>query len=157
MTIMMGTMAIMGAVQKAKADKDAAEYNDEVAKTNQGIANNAARDAQAMGELEALSVHARTRASIGRQKAQMAANGGVIGVGSNATIIRDTEQAGEEDAFTARLNARNRAYGHQVNSMNIGAQNKLAQAESKSSQTQSLLSGVRQAGGVYADYKAANS
>lgn len=100
----------MGAYDKAKADRATAQYNAAVERNNGLLYEYRARDAITRGQTETASVRLRTAATIGAQRAAMAARGLSLDEGSPLNILLDSKYMGELDALTVSDNAAREAW-----------------------------------------------
>jgi len=151
-TIVMVGMAVASAAMQAKSQRESAKYNEEVAKNNAKINAIQAKEALDLGEDEAILVRQKALQAVGYQKAQMAANGGVVGVGSNQLIIDNTLSAANDDRRTIRNNARKQAFSYTVAGVNSIAQGKLDRYQGDTGAAASLMQGASSAYGAYNKY-----
>jgi hypothetical protein len=121
-------MSAMGAAQQGAAAQNAANYQAQVAKNAQQVAQWSADDALRRGQVAEDARRSQTAQQIGTQRAAMASMGGDINSGSAVDIVGDTAAAGEFDALTLRNNAQREAYGFKVKASNAGADAGLAVA-----------------------------
>lgn len=116
-----GTVAgVVGQIGQQNAQAQAASvaaaqavYQSQVARQNQALMEQRARDALQRGEVAEENSRRLTRQRIGAQTARLAAQG-VDLEGSPTEILGDTAAAGEADALTVRANAARDAYGYRV-------------------------------------------
>jgi hypothetical protein len=97
-------------------------YQARVAKRNQQMAAEGARDAIDRGRREQVIHGRRTAALRGQQTVGMAANGIDVAFGSGLTTLGDTAMIGAEDAAILRENTVREARGYQIEAANYGAQ-----------------------------------
>lgn len=102
-------VSIYGGIQEAKAQRQQAKFNQEIANRNKARALAAAQDAERRGKQEALRKERSARQLVSRQRAVLAANGMDVASGSSVDLMRDTLQIGKADAMTIRENARREA------------------------------------------------
>lgn len=112
----------MGAIKAGEAQKEAADYNANVAKTNAAIANQNAVHATQAGEEQAAMREQRTRATIGAIKANQAAGNIDVNSGSAVDVRSSAAALGELDAINIRANAARQAYGYQTQGASFTAQ-----------------------------------
>ncbi|PRZ51227.1 hypothetical protein BX589_12068 [Paraburkholderia fungorum] len=122
MTAASAAMSAEGAQQQAKATASADQYQAQVAKNNQTIANQYAAQATADGENKVAIKQQQTAQMIGGERAAMAANGVDLNSGSALRIQGDTAKLGDVDALTIRNNAARAAYGYQLQGLSYGQQ-----------------------------------
>jgi hypothetical protein len=119
---------VMGAVGQANAGAASAaqaNYQAQLARNNQQIAEWNAQRALQQGQVGEQQQRFKTAQVIGSQRAALASQGGDINSGSPLDIAGDTARAGEFDAQTIRNNAAMQAYGFRVQAANAGAQSEL--------------------------------
>lgn len=105
-----GGMAVIGAYNKSKAEKYAAEYQAQVQANNAQLAQWKAQDAITRGQTEVARQQLKTRQLKGAQRASMAARGIDLGEGSALNILTDTDLMGAVDANTLADNASKEAW-----------------------------------------------
>lgn len=116
-----GTVAgVAGQIVQQNAQAQAASvasaqaiYQSQVARQNQVLMEERARDALQRGQVAEENSRRLTRQRIGTQTARLSAQG-VDLEGSPADILGDTAAAGEADALTIRANAARDAHGYRV-------------------------------------------
>ena len=148
--------------RQAAAASQTANYNMQVAKNQQGIAEQNAAYAERQGAADASRKELQTASLIGSQRAAIAGMGGDPNSGSFLDIVGDTASAGKTDALGIRSNAALKAYGFRAQAMNAAAQAGLYgfQAENATASLpfamgSTLLSGLSSAatkGGALAKY-----
>lgn len=99
--------------QSASANAAQAIYQSQIARQNQALMEQRARDALQRGQIAEENSRRLTRQRIGAQIARLAAQG-VDLEGSPTEILGDTVAAGEVDALTSRANAARDAYGYRA-------------------------------------------
>ena len=99
--VMSGLQSVMGAM----AENDEADYKQGVAQYNAREQENEAVRVRNKGTEEENAERARTSKLIATQRAQLAANGVDVNVGSAADLQETTEALGEADALRIRGNA----------------------------------------------------
>lgn len=118
-------LSIAGQGQQAAASAAQANYQAQLARNNQMIAEWNARRALQQGRVAEQQQRFKTAQVIGAQRAALASQGGDINSGSPLDIVGDSARAGEFDARTIRNNAAMQAYGFRVQAANAGAQSEL--------------------------------
>lgn len=124
-------VAMEGQMQASAAASNAAKYNAEVAAQNQTIANTEAAQATAAGQVEAQQKANATNEMVGRQKAELAANGVDVNTGSAVDLESDTKAAGQLDQLTIQNNAARTAAGFTNQGISYADQAQLDQANSE--------------------------
>src|SRR5690348_14280250 len=76
-------VSAVGALQQGQAQAAAANYQAQVARNAQTVAQWKANDALARGDTQALERDQKTRAQVGAQRAALASSGTDLSVGSN--------------------------------------------------------------------------
>lgn len=115
-------MQAYSAMNQAKSQQQAAEYNAAVQRNNAIAAEYQAKDAYQRGE-KAVDDHLRKVAALrGTQTARMAANGVSLDEGTPLNILTDTDLFAEIDTNTIRNNAAREAWGYQNQAANSNAQ-----------------------------------
>lgn len=116
---------IMGAIgqgQKAAADAAQMNYQAQVARNNQMVAEWNAQRALQQGDVAAEQKSLQAAQLRGAQRAALAAQGGDVNSGSPLDIQGDTARAGEFDRQTIRSNAAQQAYNYRLQGAGYGAQ-----------------------------------
>ena len=114
-------LSIASQVQKANAEAGMSNYQAQVARQNQMIADGYAQRAEQQGRVDEQNQRFKTQSLIGSQRAALASQGSDIDSGSPLDIVGDTARAGEFDALTVRNNAALKAYGYRVQAFNTAA------------------------------------
>jgi hypothetical protein len=119
---------VAGSVIQAKAASEAGQaqsqaslYQAQVARNNQAIAEQYARQEEQRGAVEAQTKQMETAQRVGAIKAVAGASGLDPG-GSPLRLSADTLAMGDLDARTIRYNAEQAAYGRRVQGAGFGAQ-----------------------------------
>jgi hypothetical protein len=129
-TIVMVIGLVVGAVagvQEAKIQKQAGESNAAIAENNARLAEASAQDAAVQGARESQQAAWRTRALIGAQQTQIAANGLDAEVGSAYDLQAEAALLGGAEQSVLSMNAARQAWGfgaEALNYRNKGAQDK---------------------------------
>lgn len=149
---------VLGTVQSMSAQSQEAAFADAQARRNRQIADQAAADALARGELEAGRLRMATTQAIGTRKAEMGASGVLSSTGSSLDELATMRAVGQLDEDTLRLNAAREAWGYKTQSYEIGQQNMLDQMRASNRQWNTLLtSGASLAGQWYQNRDALGS
>lgn len=114
-------MTMIGQSNAASAQAGQAQYQSQVARNNQIIAQRNAALATQQGEVQAQQSQQKTAQIEGAQRAALASQGGDINSGSPLDIVGDTARAGYTDVATIRSNAAMQAYGYEVQAQSQGA------------------------------------
>lgn len=110
-----------GAYQQGQATKEASQYQAQVARNNQVIADQYAQMELQKGTVEEQNKRMQTAQRLGDIRAEMAGNGVDVSSGSPLRLQTSTAQLGELDAQTIRANAARAAYGYRVQGLNYSA------------------------------------
>lgn len=138
-TVASTAIGVVGQMQQGAAAKDAAKYQEQVAKNNSIMAQRAAEDAKRRGEFQASQERLRMRLLLGSQRATFASRGVDLASGTVADVAAGTAQAGELDAQTALENSRREQQGFLVEANNYTAQGQLARFEGQNAQRASTI------------------
>lgn len=122
-------MSAIGQSNAASAQAANANYQAQVARNAQTVAQMNAANALKVGQINEDQQRTKTGLLIGAQRAALASEGGDVTSGSDVDIIGDTGRAGEMDAQTIRSNAARTAWGYQVAATSAGATAGLDQAQ----------------------------
>lgn len=114
-------MSVLGSMKQSEAASASANYQAQVARNNQMVADWKAKDDLARGQVSEDQRRMKTSLQIATQRAALAGNGGDVNSGSSLDIVGDTAAAGEFDALTIRNNAQRAAFGDKVQASNFGA------------------------------------
>lgn len=129
------TVSAVGARNQGIAAQQQAAYQAAVARNNEVLAESAARDAKAKGDV----LEQQKRQQIAQQEGMVRAVAGASGFdensGSPLRIQESVAQVGEEDAQIIRNNAAREAYGYRTQGMNYAAQAGLDEAEGRNAAT----------------------
>jgi hypothetical protein len=118
-------MNMIGQANAGAASAAQANYQAQLARNNQMIAEWNAQRALEQGRVAEQQQRFKTAQVIGAQRAALASQGGDVNSGSPLDIVGDSARAGEFDAQTIRNNAAMQAYGLRVQAANAGAQSDL--------------------------------
>ncbi len=120
-TVLSTGLSIAQQSQQAAAQAGMANYQAQLARNNQMIAEGYAQRAQQQGQVDEQNQRFKTAAVLGNQRAALASQGGDVDSGSPLDIQADTARAGEYDAQTIRNSAALKAYGYRLQGYNSGA------------------------------------
>lgn len=163
-TIASTGMGVMGSIQQGKARQAQAEYQADVARQNQQLADQQASAQRKEGYDNMIAKRQETAKLIGRQRAAAGASGATVDVGSSLDLQADTAAQGEIDALNIYNQASDKAYGTQLQGWNYGQQaaGYDAQADAAGSSIWSdaagtALGGIAQIGSTWGKYQSQNS
>jgi hypothetical protein len=118
--------------KQTKAANQAAQYNAEMAKRNQEVANLQAVDAQQRGDLEEKQFRLNLSKQKGEMRAGAGASGAVVDTGSALDNLLDTVEYGELDALTIRHNTAMEVWGFKNQAANMYGQSELFRTSKQS-------------------------
>lgn len=154
-------MGVMSSIQQGKARQAQAEYQADVARQNQQLAEQQASAQRKEGYDNMVAKRQETAKLIGRQRAAAGASGATVDVGSSLDLQADTAAQGEIDALNIYNQASDKAYGTQLQGWNYGQQaaGYDAQADAAGSSIWSnaagtALGGIAQIGSTWGKYAA---
>jgi hypothetical protein len=139
--------AAVSAYSGAKANKDAAKWEAQVAGANAQTSEALAVDAVARGNVASNQVRRQGDQLMGRQRAVMASRNIDLTQGSALSILQDTDYFSRIDEATVKSNAAREAWGYRVQKTNY--QNQSAFAQSRADQINPLFQGVMGAAAAY--------
>jgi len=116
-------MSAMGSMQQSQAASSAANYQAQVARNNQTVADWKAKDALARGQVSEDQRRMKTSLQIAAQRAAMAGNGSDVNTGSAIDIVGDGRRPSQEvrpDAEQRRVVRPRRALGRELR-VGVGA------------------------------------
>jgi hypothetical protein len=121
MALMVGGAAFqaVGAMNQAEAQKNAYEYQAQIARNNATIQQQNAKLAMEQGVTEEQNQRLKVASMLGDQRASMAANGLDLGEGTATDLLATTEFMGNRDALTIRDNASRKAWAYRVQGQNF--------------------------------------
>ena len=153
-------VGVVSAVQQGQAQKDAANYQAQVAKNNAWLAEKQAQDTEDRGAEAERQHRVKVNQVLGAQRAAMAGQGADLSSGSTLDILGDTAATGTLDALTTRNNFDRDAAGLRAQGANYTAQAGLYEAQAKNAgvagwlgASSSLLGGASSLGDKWAAYK----
>jgi hypothetical protein len=135
-------MAVVGGIQQGRQQEAAAGQAAQAGRTNAMLANQAADRALEQGRIDAGLQRLRTAQAVGAVRTAAAANGGVVGEGSNQLLAEDTAAAGELDALTIMNNAAREAYGYKVQAFQDNRNATNAVLSGQQAKQSSIMGGV---------------
>ena len=157
-------MGVMSSIQQGKARQAQAEYQADVARQNQQLAEQQASAQRKEGSDNMIAKRQETAKLIGRQRAAAGASGATVDVGSSLDLQADTAAQGEIDALNIYNQASDKAYGTQLQGWGYGQQaaGYDAQADAAGSSIWSnaagtALGGIAQIGSTWGKYAAMDS
>lgn len=124
-----GLKAGNAAKRQGEAQQRAAESQGELADFNADVAELQAQDAIARGVEEEQRFRTRVRATIGAQRAGIAAGNIDVGYGSAVDVQADAAFLGELDALTIAGNAAREAWGYKMNAEDMTRRGQIARQE----------------------------
>ena len=149
-TVASTVLGVMGQSQQAATQAGTANYQAQMARNNQQVADWNAQRALQQGQVDEQNSRLKSAALLGSQRAALASQGGDVDSGSPLDIQADTARAGEYDAQTIRNNSALKAYGYRVQGANAGAEANLDDFKAGSAMSalpygigSSLLSGAK--------------
>jgi hypothetical protein len=129
------------AYSQSQAMKSQGEWSRMQSETNARLAKMQADDAIKRGDKEAQEHRKQTSQLIGKQRANMAAQGIELDSGSALEIQQEAKVMGEADALTIKNNAWKEAWGYRVNAQNIRGQGRIDEMTAKHGARQTLITG----------------
>lgn len=157
-----GISSAVGSMTSGAANKQAAEYQSQVAQNNAKLAEQNQQWSTEAGEAATAQQQQKTRAEVGGIKAAQAASGVDVNSGSAVDVRSSAAELGELDAMTIRSNATKQAYGYGTQAQGFNQQSTLDQLTAKNSGVAgdigagtSLLSGATGAASNYAKWQSA--
>jgi hypothetical protein len=142
-SILSAGVGAIGASQQASAQAASANYQAQVARNNQQIAEQNARYATSAGQSQAQANDLRTRAIIGQQEAAQGASGIDLTTGSLADVRESTRQMGRLGTLNIIQNAALTSYGYRTQATSFGAEAGLNTAEAGYAQQAGFLGAGR--------------
>lgn len=154
--IPIAAVVVGAATYSAYSQYQAGEAANAQGKLNRALADQAAADAIARGELEAGRRRMATSATIATQRAGLAAGNIDVQSGTAAQVQTQARLFGELDAQTIRNNAAREAWGYQVQGVQAENAGKLQQYQARMSALGSILGGAGKVAAMYAPTGGAN-
>lgn len=159
-TVAAAAASAYGAMQTSNAQKAAAGAREQQNQNNAVLAQRAAADAMARGDINAGTKARQTAQLIGQQRAGLAANGLDPNEGSALDLQSDVAGNGEFDQLTIRSNAMREAAGYEAQGMNYQTQGSIDRAAGDNavsagmlSATSSIVGGAGSVAGQWYDFK----
>jgi hypothetical protein len=140
-SVLQGGLGFMGAMSTASANKASANYQAQVARNNQIIADQNASYAGAAGGVRAQTSDLKNRSEQGSIAATQGASGIDLASGSLAEVRDSAAQIGRLDTETIYNNALQTARGYEAQAANYGASAGLYESQAKGAGSAGLLSG----------------
>lgn len=137
-----GGIGLLGSLFSGGAQKNAYNYQAQVAANNKVIADRNAQYAVASGETEAQISGMKTRAQIGGITAAQGASGLDVNSGSGVAVRESEAEIGSFNQMMIRANARKQAYGYEVEGMNQQAQERMSRQAGKNAMTAGIIGGA---------------
>ena len=120
---LLGTaVSTVGAYQQAQQQKAAAEYQSEVAKQNQELAQDQAKAQRKEGYEAMIRKRQEVAGLIGSQRAIAGASGAQVDQGSFLDLNLDTAEKGEMDALAIYQQGLDKAHNSEIQAWNSGQQ-----------------------------------
>ena len=119
--------------QQNEYQAQVAEYQAAVALNNKTIADRAAADAEARGDVAEAAQRRQAEILKGRQRAVLAGSGVALEDGTPLDILSDTSALGEVDALTVRSNAQREALGFRTQGIDFQNEARLNQLSADNS------------------------
>jgi hypothetical protein len=139
-TVLSAGAGLVGSMQQASAASATAQYQSQVAKNNQTIADQNAAYARSVGQVEAQTQGMKTAALAGAATAGQGASGIDPTTGSPADVVQGIRTVGRADTNNIIANAELRARGYQIEASNQGASADLFASQAKTAQSAGLFS-----------------
>ncbi len=144
MSLVGAGISAVGTIMGGIAQKNALNYQAQVAQNNQIIAQQNAQYAMAAGYAKTAMVSMKERATGGAIKAAQAAGGVDVNTGSNKDVQVSQREIGKLETETEMNKAQLAAYGYRTQAMNFGAQAGLYRYEAPQAETGAELSALGQ-------------
>jgi hypothetical protein len=140
--------AVIGGAVAYKTSKDSQDYNEQVNKQNQKVAEAQAVDAERLGQIEAQEKRLQTRLKIANQTVGFAAQN-VEATGTALDILGDTAMFGQIDEDRIRANAQRRAWGFRMQKYDLEAQKRLGAYQGKMDRFGTILTTAGKVAGSF--------
>lgn len=154
-------MGVISSIQQGKAQAAQAQYQADVARQNQELAEQQAGAERREGYENMTAKRQETAKLIGRQRAAAGASGAAVDVGSNLDLQADTAAQGEIDAINAYNAGIDRAYNAELQARNYGQQAAAYDAQGRGASRAGYLNamsaaigGIAEMGSTWGKYKA---
>ncbi len=154
--LLMGTTQALGAASNIFAIRGQAEAEKALLDINRNIAERAAVDAIARGDLEAAAVRRRAKAVIGLQQARAAAAGVDPFTGTAAALQEETGVLSDFDRMMIRISAAREAYGYRTQALEASLRRRMVTIEARARTAQEIAGAAEdlaRTGSAYAYYR----
>lgn len=152
-------IGVMGSIQQSRMQQQQAEYQADVARQNQQLAEQQASAERKQGYENMIAKRQETAKLIGRQRAAAGASGAVVDVGSNLDLQADTAAQGEIDAINLYNQGLDRAYNSEIQAWNYGSQAEAYDSQASAAGSNAWMSaagtalgGIASIGSTWANY-----
>jgi len=152
-------MAVVGQVKQSEAASANANYQSQVARNAEQVANQNATFARQKGEIAAQNQQRQTALLLGKQRAALASQGSDINSGSATDIYGDTARTGALDTLTIRNNAAREEFNFKAQAAGAGGMAGMADATGANARGglpfgvgATLLGGASSIGEKFANY-----
>ena len=150
-TALLGTMGAATAMS-AYGQYQQGQAAKQTARNNQIMAEYAAQDAVKRSEEDAIKVRQRADQIKGAQRANMAAKGLDLNVGTAGELQDQTDFFGQQDVATARTNGQRQAWSARASGDAAAAQGRFAADQANLGAFSTLLNGASQVAGKWRSY-----
>ena len=154
-------MGVISSIRQGKAQAAQAQYQADVARQNQELAERQAGAERREGYEAMIATRRETARLIGRQRAAAGASGAAVDVGSNLDLQADTAAQGEIDALDAYNAGLDSAYNYELQAHNDRQQAAAYDAQGRGASRAGYLNamsaavgGIAEMGSTWAGYKA---
>lgn len=138
-------IGVVSSIQQGKAQEAQYEYQAQVQRDNERIANQNATMERQAGIEEARRQRIKTLQMVGAQKSALAANGVDIGVGTSLDTIEDTAMMGELDALMIEKEAETRARNFDIQANNFSNEANLSMYSARNARSAGTLNALSSA------------
>ena len=132
-------MTAAGGLVSANGQYQAGKTNQAIARSNAVVARAQGQQAVQAGEFAAGNADNRGRKIQSQQQAALASSGTVVGAGTNAQAMLNSEQASGMDALMIRRQAAREALGYEIKASGDELQGDMAAAAGKTGAISTLL------------------
>ena len=148
-------MGVISSIQQGKAQAAQAQYQADVARQNQELAERQAGAERREGYEAMIATRQETARLIGRQRAAAGASGAAVDVGSNLDLQADTAAQGEIDAgLDSAYNYELQAHNYRQQAAAYDAQGRGASRAGYLNAMSAAVGGIAEMGSTWAGYKA---
>jgi hypothetical protein len=134
-------VSAVGAMQQANAQAEAADYNAQVQRNNEIVAQRMAEDSRQRGIVAEQDARVQKQLLLSKQKTAIASRNFEAGSGTALDMMGDAAMFEELDALTIRHNYAREALSYETQAMNFNAEANLSDMEARN---------ARSAGGIAA-------